>query len=401
VFEIYRSAHPGVDDGDAHVMTIDDTLAVKQTYTEKGEVLTRDPYTPYAFFAKRHFEVLPFPDIRIGDDPVEAENILIFPDDKVVEVHSGELGLFDGHIIYIDYSYQAIPVFDDHVIESGKTYNGPPATGLQVPTSVTAEELEYLNEIHLTIKPNLEPITYYYRIYAKDTDGNISPWSDELHVTLTPSEVFYRIQRSKDQKTWENVYYGQNLIYDDMMKAMEVPANLYNLTVTPLDSKDAQIQFDNPWYHYSEYKRHSYYYRIRSEDSDGQYTDWFLMNPIDLIIKPKEILIRRKVDNGQVSTKTGIDAIDVFEINESNVNVSSPILTYVDDQLTDATVYGYTFFLTDVLGMEANPVYRTSDHTPWANIMLFTSRPFEDVIKTSDFISTFEIADQIIEIGEE
>lgn len=401
VFEVFRSNVPGVDETKEHVMTLDDRLTIKQRYTETAEILSRDPYTPYALIAKRHFEVEPFPKVYIGSTPVLAKDILLFPDDKTVEIHSGDLGLFDGRTIYMDYEYKSTPITDDNTTESGKTYIGPPATGLRNPLNFSMVQDFIDNKIHLSFTPNTEPFVYFYRIYARDTDGNLSPWSDESYVSLVPSEVFFRIQRSADEDQWEEVSYSNMEEWFDEVKAINQPKSVHGISTIPTDSKTATLIFDNPWYHYKTEARVSYKYRVRAEDSDGYFTDWLLLNPIILYIQPQELLIRRKRNNGMVSSKTGIDAIDVFTLHAEDVDATQPTITLMDDQLTDATEYAYTFFLEDKLGMNANPVFSTSDHRPWSNIILFSNEKHTEVSTDIDFITTFELADRIIEIGKE
>lgn len=400
VFEVYRSDQPGVDANDTHIMSVDDTLAIKQTYTETAEILQRDPYTPYAFLVKRHFETIPFPTITLGSSQVDAADILLFSDDKMVEVHSGDIGLFDGRTIYMNYEYKAIPIMDDYVTESGKTYIGPPATGLRNPLDFKAVQDVPSRRIHLSFTANTDPLHYFYRIYARDTDGNISPWSDEHHIAITPSEVFFRIERSKEGQIWEPVSYSNMFEWYDDLLAVDKPINVQNLQAIPLNSKEARLVFDNPWYHWPMYDRVSYQYRVRAEDADGIHTDWLYFGPMILHIEPEEILIRRKLHNGQVSTKTQTDAMDVFVLRKSDVDVNSPTITLLDDQLTDASIYSYTFFLKDIINMEAIPMYVVSDHTPWSNIILFAGQKESDAIKDQDFMTSFELADRIIEIGD-
>jgi hypothetical protein len=400
VFDVFRSTEPGVDENDLHVMSVDDSLAIKQTYSEVGEILERDAYTPYAFLSKRHFNTIPYPKVTMGSLEVDTSDVVAFPNEKTIEIHSGDIGLFDGRTIYMDYEYDAIPVLDDTVTESGKDYVGPPATGLRPPLSFTAEQDIPNRRIHLSFLNDTEPVNYFYRIFARDTDGNRSPWSDEHVIAMNPAETFFRIERSKDEEDWEDVSFSNMIEWYDDLLATDKPKNVQNALIIPMNSKESKLILDNPWYHWMNYIRKSYTYRVRAEDSDGLYTDWIYFGPMDIFIEPEEVLIRRKRDNGQVSSKTQTDAIDVFRLRKEDVGISSPTITLIDDQLTDATIYSYTFFLQDIINMEAVPMYKISDHTPWANIILFSGEEGQDAIADSDFLTTFELADKIIEIGD-
>lgn len=401
MFYVYRTKTANEDITNKLIMTIFEPAAVKTDYVEPAEKLTRDPYTPYAFYTKRHFEDVPFPDIVVGNTNVLARDILLFSDQKMIEIHNGDLGLADGRNVYMTYTYKAIDVKDDYGSQSGVTYYGPPATGLRQPLNVEIKHDLTLKKIVIKFEANLLPVVYFYRIQAMDTDGNKSPFSQTLSVEITPdsTDLFFRIERSSNGDVWEPVSFSNMLEWYDQVRAIEPPENVKNLVITPLSSKQAKIEMDNPWYWWETYARTSHRYRIRAEDMTGEHTDWLYIDPIVLNIKPKELLIRRKVDNGSPSTETDVDAIDVFRLKEKDVDKTSPTLTLIDDQLSDALKYGYTFFYKDELDMKATLIYATSDHTPWANIILFKGTQKSDNILNKNFLTAFELADRIIEIG--
>lgn len=400
-FEVYRSTEADIANKGKLIATIFEPSAFKTTHRAEAEQLVRDTETPYAFHVSRHFDEDPFPEVFVGDAEVLPRDILLFSDEKMIEIHNGDLGLADGRNVYMSYNYQAIDFKDDYGAQSGVSYIGPPATGLRVPIRVQI----YYNyetrmiEIHYLNDPL--PTLYFYRIRAKDSDGNYSPYSVTKSIELAPNpaEVFFRIERSKDRVTWEPVSFSNMIDWYDYPYIIDPPTNVQNLLITPLSSKEAKIEFDNPWFYWQEYNRSSYWYRIRTEDIKGEYTEWLEIEPCIIRVRPKEILIRRKEDNGSPSSKDDIDAIDVFRLNEGNVDVNSPVITLLDDQLSDALKYGYTIFYTDEFDMEAEPLYAISDHTPWKNVILFPGQTREDNILSDNFETYFELADRIIEIG--
>lgn len=399
VFEVYRAEETGVSEKSTHVMTVDDVTAKKERYKEVTEVLRRDPDTPYAFFSQRHFEILPFPSVTVGSKTIRMSDVDVFPDDKMIEIRNEDFGPGDGKTVRMSYEYLAIPVFDDGRIEAGKEYIGPPATGLRKPLSLQIVQDPLTKKIKITVSPDAGTSHYFYKIYAKDKYGNKSPWSDEHHIALTPSNVYYRIQRSKDGKDWEEVTVTDLQEWLDDLHASDNPMNVKNMQALPIASKISKLTFDNPWYQNTD-KRNSYRYRVRAEDSDGMATDWVYIEPIEIKVDLSKIVIRRKLDNKAPSSFDKTDAITVFTIEKKDVDVTQKTITLVDDQLTDASKYSYTFFAIDELGMMADPVYVVSDNRTWKNVILFVGDTETDTIKEKDFHLSFELADRIIEIGE-
>lgn len=401
LFHVYRTKTATEDITGKLLMTVFEPSAIKTDYVEAAERLTRDQFTPYAFYVKRHFEEVPFPEVYVGNTRVLDRDLVLFSDEKTVEIHNGDLGLADGRSVYMTYTYKAIDVKDDYGSQSGVTYYGPPATGLRQPLNVTISHDHVLKKLAIKFEANLLPVVYFYRIQAVDTDGNKSAFSQTISVEIQPddSDLFFRIERSGTGEVWEPVSFSNMLEWYDMVQVIEPPENVHNLTVTPVSSKESIIEMDNPWYWWESYARTSYRYRIRAEDMAGEVTDWLYLDPIVMNIKPKELLIRRKVDNGSPSSEAGVDAIDVFKLDETMVDITEPKLRLVDNQLSDATKYGFTFFYKDELNMKAAPLYVTSDHTPWANIILFKGMQKSDNILSDNFLTAFELADRIIEIG--
>lgn len=400
-FSVYRSLEPTVNEEDTHIMDViqNQTLKVREWQTD--EILNRDPFTPYAFYVHRHYETDDRqPVVRLGTTLVDIEDLDFLSNEKQIEIHSKDIGLFDGRPVYMDYEYITQPLMDDARIESGKNYFGPAATGLRSPLNFTVTQDFILKKLHIQYVYNFNPIAYYYRIVAKDTAGNVSPWSDTKMEMLAPSDVFFRIERSADDKVWEDVSFSNMIEWLEDYRSIDNPENLQNVEVRPLTSKEAEISFDNPWHFFMDYKRTSYTYRIRAEDDEEHHTDWVYFGPINVFFEPKEILIRRKLDNKSVSSEDGIDAFTIFRIKKSDVNPADERIVLIDDQLTDKSVYSYTFFYEDEIDKSAIPFFLTSDHRPWTNIILFPGRQQEDVVM-HDFMTTFEWADRLIEIGTE
>jgi hypothetical protein len=212
--------------------------------------------------------------------------------------------------------------------------------------------------------------------------------------------VFVRIQRSPDGQTWEDVSLSNMLYWYTDIVATDNPYGLHNVKITPLNSKEAKIQFDNPWKTYLEDVRDPYMYRIRTEDITGEASPWYIFTISELYVMPKEILIRRKEDNGSPSSETGEDAFDVFLIDASTLDKNAERIELIDNQLTDATKYGYTIFYKDILNKQARILYIVSDHRAWANLLLYRGQTKNDKTGSKDFLTSFELADRIIEIGE-
>lgn len=403
MFHVYRSENPEVTrEGATHVMSVAQPLAIKERYMQQDEVLKRDAFTPYAFHVKRHYqtdEVIP--NVTLGVDDVDPNDVFYNSYEKMIEVHSGEIGVFDGRTVYMDYEYIAMPVMDDHNEESGKTYLGPVAHGLHRPLDFSFKQ-DFINKkIHLSFTQDREPKPYFYRIYAEDSVGNVSEWSEEKIEVLTQPDIFFRIERSANGETWEEVSLSNMEEWMDDIHTSDRPENIKNLSVHPLGSKVSKLAFDNPWFYFKDYPRESYQYRVRAEDVEGEFTDWIYFGPIDVFIEPRVLTIRRKLDNGDLASKDEIDAFTVFTIRKEDVSIEMSRLELIDDQLNDASIYSYTFFYEDEISKEAEPFFAISDHTSWRNIIVFVGETQNDLLTHHDFVSTFTLADRVIEIGTE
>lgn len=400
-FEVYRDEESDVTESDLHVMNVDDNTAVRTTKRESMELLTRDPETPYAFFVKRHFKTDTFPEVYIGSKLLDPVDIQLFPEDKMIEIHTGQLGQNDGRNIYMSYEYDSMDVMDDYNVESGKTYFGPPASGLRIPLNVGMIQNLTDNRLEIYYQLDARSVIYFYRIKAVDTDHNTSPLSMTKYIELKPDIVYFRIERSKDGgTTWEKVAFSNMFYWFTDVIAADNPKGLTNTRVTALNSKEARITFDNPWLTYLNDARDPYTYRIRSEDMDGVSSPWFIFSMPQIYVRPKRIKIRRQEDGGLPASENGEDSFTIFDIDVTTFNRTDATIQLIDDQLTDATKYSYTFFYYDLLDKQATPNYLVSDHRMWANLLLYRTQTKSDIVNSSDFLTMFELADRIIEIGE-
>ncbi len=399
-FKVFRSETPGVDEKSTHIMDLEQDLSVKVKKMQYNEILTRNPLTPYAFFATRHFDVDTIePVARMGTVSVNSAHLYTIPANKEIEIHNGDGGLYDGRPIYLDYEYTTQPVVDDYIAESGKNYFGPPANAL-----LTVELVNYLQDflskkigITWTYTPRTK--AYYYRIFAHDKYNNKSVWSDEKMEQLYESNVTFRLQSSTDNVTWKDEAFTSLKEWFVDYQSADKPLNVQRLKVNPLSSKRSEITFENPWHTYKNYKRNGGYYRVRAEDDGGAYTDWITIGPIEINLEPSRVKIRRKLNNDTLSSESGTDAFTIFDLDATVINPADPSITLIDDQLTDKTVYSYTFFLEDEIGISAEPIMALSDHMKWSNIILFAGTKIEDDVEGDDFYLGFELSDEVIDIG--
>ena len=89
----------------------------------------------------------------------------------------------------------------------------------------------------------------------------------------------------------------------------------------------------------------------------------------------------------------------MFELDGSMVDWSEPRITLIDDQLTDKTVYAYTFFYEDEIEMEADPMFRISDHMKWSNLIVFAGETESDDVVAENFYMAFSISNNTMDIG--
>lgn len=399
-FSVFRSEAPGVDENDTLIMELDQEMTIKVNKMEYGEILKRNPLTPYAFFTSRHYTTDTIhPAVRLGVTPVDPSYLYYLPSQKEIEVHSGDIGLYDGRPIYMDYEYITQPVIDDFDTESGKTYYGPTAISLSNVDLLEVLQDFIAKKFLLSWKYEKTTKAFYYRIFAKDKNGNSSPWSDEKMEQLYEDNPLFRVQSSVDNEHWfdEEVATLQEWLVN--YRAIDRPHNVLDCRVTPLSSKRAEIDFENPWYAYKTYLRKGGYYRVRAEDDKGGYSDWFTIGPIEAYFEPAKLIIRRHLNMGGTSSKDLTDAFTVFELDGSMVDWSEPRITLIDDQLTDKTVYAYTFFYEDEIEMEADPMFRISDHMKWSNLIVFAGETESDDVVAENFYMAFSISNNTMDIG--
>lgn len=399
-FSVFRSNAPGVDENDTLIMELNQEMSVKVNKMEYGEILKRNPLTPYAFLTSRHYTTDTIhPSVRLGVTPVDPMHLYYLPSQKEIEVHSGDIGIYDGRPIYMDYEYITQPVIDDYDTESGKKYYGPPALALSNVNLVEALQDFITKKFLISWDYTPETKAFYYRIFAKDNNGNMSPWSDEKMEQLYEANVLFRVQSSDDNQHWvdEEVATLQEWLVD--YRALDRPHNILDCRVTPLSSKRAEIDFENPWYAYKNYLRKGAYYRVRAEDDKGGYTDWYTIGPIEAYFEPFKLIIRRHLSNGDVASKDLTDAFTVFTLDSSTVDWTQPRITLIDDQLTDKTVYAYSFFYEDELGLEADAMFKVSDHTKWSNLIVFAGETESDEVGSENFYMAFSISDNTMDIG--
>lgn len=399
-FFIFRSEEPGVDENDTLIMELDQELTVKVNKMEYGEILKRNPLTPYSFFTSRHYVTENIhPALRLGITPVDPMHLYYLPSQKEIEVHSGDIGIYDGRPIYLDYEYTTQPVKDDYDTESGKTYHGPPASALSNVDLVEALQDFVAKKFLLSWSYTKLTKPFYYRIYAKDKNGNMSPWSDEKMEQLYEANVLFRVQSSDDNEHWKDEELATLQEWLVEYRALDRPHNVLDCRITPLSSKKAEIDFENPWYHYKHYLRQGAYYRVRAEDDQGGYTDWYTIGPLEAYFEPLKLIIRRQLNTGAPSSKELTDAFTVFTLDGTTVDWTQPRIRLVDDQLTDKNIYSYSFFYEDELGLEADPIYGVSDHMKWSNLIVFAGEVESDEIPYADFYMSFSISKHTMDIG--
>lgn len=399
-FSVFRSETPGVDESNLHIMDVDQELSVKVRKMEYDEILKRNPQTPYAFFTSRHYTTdTVHPAVRLGITPVDTMHLYYIPDNKEIEIHSGDIGIYDGRPIYMDYEYITQPFIDDYDNESGKSYFGPPATALNNVDLLKALQNFIAKKFLLTWEYESTPKAFYYRIFAKDKAGNVSPWSDEKMEQLHETNVFFRVQSSEDNVHWEDEELATLKEWLIDYRAIDRPHNVLDLRVTPLSSKRAEINFENPWFYYKTYLRKGAYYRVRAEDDKGGYSDWITIGPLEAYFEPLRILIRRKLDTGTPSSEDLLDAFTVFELDATNVDWLEPRIILTDDQLTDKSIYSYSIFYEDELGLKADPIFKVSDHMKWSNLIVFAGETERDEVIAEDFYMSFSLGTKPIDIG--
>lgn len=272
----------------------------------------------------------------------KAEGAVIFDDPLEIE----------DEVVVQEYTFDGMQVWDYGVEELAKDYYGPEAKDLSAPLPPTNVRMEMDYEKNrVVIKWNqTDPVgkKFYYRIDAAIDSANYSGLSEWRTATLREplADRPYLVERSSDGKEWKQIArIQQNVFYEYMIDRTApeplqgVSANLYMYK----GKSEAQVTLS--WIKpLNNLLNDTALYRVRAANKLGAVSEPSpIVGPIPFQVGLKEIIIRRKLNDGTLPTYDGPDSITVGRVTDMNV------LSFTED-VEDNNEYIYGLWVVDRAG---------------------------------------------------
>lgn len=257
----------------------------------------------------------------------DASSSVVVNSGTVIKIH--EDLLVDSIKVSTSYYTEVFEVIDANVEQTGVTYNGPVALGLNPAKlnkeSNTVKPTVTVNIPYLKFNPilDLSPITYNYRIIAKDSANNVSDPSDVISLSMVQSTgtVNYSLEHCRyndtlkvEEQNWidtsiflseiDNFEFGKfgtenftkygSIFETDIIPGIKVPSIASSYSASPTAS--VTILCDNPW-HVAEYTdRKTKAFRLKGHII-GEHDKFIYSNIIDsetLKVGIDQVIVRRK-----------------------------------------------------------------------------------------------------------
>jgi hypothetical protein len=219
--------------------------------------------------------------------------------------------------------------------------------------------------IAIEIIPDTAGDKAYYKVeLLHKPSGRKSQASSYQHISILPNEgdLTYILEKSIDGgNNWLPLreFRGSSTLLtevDDITDMVHIPLKV---DIIKIDSTTARIELQNPWYDWHLNHRRSHKYRIKVQDDRGMESIWGSVFDVGMNYRPATVKIRRKEHNGTPATYDGFDALDMWTLTESDVNLTSPLVVRTDDALVAGKNYSYTFYIDDEKGFRSLPFMET------------------------------------------
>lgn len=352
-YRVYRSEKPDINDKNRSehlVMRVEHPIDVQPIKVE-NETLVRYSSRTYLI---DHQNIL----LELGDNrfpfilEVNGQEVVNF----VLDTVDGRI-LFDdpleadAEVIAKEYTFDGVQVWDYAIDETDKTYYGPEALDLSAPFAPTNVRLEPDYEKNRVIvrfhSSSPRGRVFYYRIDAakhSQHHSGLSEWrTGVLEEPLADRP--YIIERSLNGVKWQEIAKVKENVFYEYMIDRDAPNPLRNIISSVYiyyQSSRAQVtlSWDAPA---DTVFSESPIYRIRAVNKVGAVSEPSnAVGPIPFQVGLKEIVIKRKVNDGTLPT---------FEGNESELVAIIPAdqVAY-SDEVVDNHEYIYGLWLVDYAG---------------------------------------------------
>lgn len=356
---IYRGDYsPVKDDAPQPLMEVDEQTVQKRMQTQNDQVLAQRTDAPSCFYAPHYFLQTPAPQVYVDGVPITSENVNFYPSERMVRIHQ-TFTFPTESVVTMDYQYLQSVIEDDYTqVQRGVMHNGTDVpTGILPPKSIAYVQNSLAKTLKITPVHDNTPQRKYYRIRFMDVKrGRVSKPSNDQMITITPNtfDLTWVLEQSRDKgETWTEVQRtplqaGEFILRnaDDITSEPHIPLPF---TVTPITTGAVEIRVKNPWYMWEQNIRPTNQYRIKTVDNEGQ-ESVFKEYPVGGVnFRPNILKIRRKRNNGTPAMWDGDDALTLYDLRETMVDVNAPELVFIDDHLVAGHDYSYTFHLEDDL----------------------------------------------------
>lgn len=355
---IYRKSEPGVLPGpdDLPLIEFEEEQVELAPCEIIDEVLTQDEYEPNCFHTSHPICADhpndPPPIVKINGQPVS-------PADFTYDAPTGRIWItnqpiphyFEG-VVTATYWYRAFLVKDCAQPQPGVLYRGPEATGLRPPQNLQVSYDPTERKIKLSWELPHEIPMYYYYLRSVQPDGNLSPWSDEVGISLIPDptttefQIFRLIPDGAGGETRELIGSTKDMHF---YPPSTDPVIDFAPTFTRLDTTVVGVEMENPFQR-QPVPRTTPRMLVAQVDDLGAMEESDPIDPVEVVVPFERLLLRRKVHNGTPATETEIDAVTLLDVTPATA--VDPTISYRDEVLNPG-VYCYTLFLWDETGARA------------------------------------------------
>jgi hypothetical protein len=266
-------------------------------------------------------------------------------------------------VIVQEYTFDGVQVWDYGIEEDEKIYYGPEAKDNSAPTppSLLVMDRDYdRNRIALRWKSSVvSGKTFFYRIDSAIDSNHYSRLSETKKAILSEplADRGYLIERSRDGIKWQEIAKIKGTIFYEYMVDREAPNPVRRLSAgSYLYPNQSYAQITLNWDKVQDTTTsETSLYRVRGVNRIGAISEPSnIVGPVPFKVGLKEIVIRRKINDGTLPTFDGDDAETVARISDLSVT------SFIEDVL-DNRIYIYGIWIVDRGSNRSAITYTTVD----------------------------------------
>lgn len=263
----------------------------------------------------------------------------------------------------VEYTFDGVQVWDYGIQEDEKTYYGPEAKDNSFPdapkTLVLDKDYDRNRIVLRWASSRVNGKTFFYRIDAAIDTNHYSRLSEIKKAVIKESlaDRGYIIERSQDGVKWQEIAKIKGTVFYEYMIDRQAPDPIRNLVASPyLYPNQSLAQITLNWSRVTDSTvSETSLYRVRAVNRVGAISEPSnIVGPIPFQVEMKEIVVRRKINDGTLPTFTGDDAVTVARITDMTAT------QFVED-VPDNFEYVYGLWVVDRAGNYSPISYVTVD----------------------------------------